>query len=83
MQGKSSALDLAQVELIFFIVAGMGLCFGFLLETALIMQKCFQLLLSSAYSARAFSAPQPPPPARRLGVHKRWGGGTAGTAGPS
>ena len=27
--------------IIFFIVASMGLCFGFVLETALIIQGCF------------------------------------------
>ena len=32
---------LAGVELIFFIVAGMGLCIGFVLETVLIIQGCF------------------------------------------
>jgi len=34
-------LVLAGVELNFFIVAGMGLCFGFVLETVLITQGCF------------------------------------------
>ena len=37
-----SVLVLAGVELIFFIVAGMGLCFGFVLETVLIIQECFR-----------------------------------------
>ena len=47
-QGKTSeiiiltgVLVLAGVKLIFFIVAGMGLCFGFVLETVLITQGCF------------------------------------------
>ena len=34
-------LVLAGIELIFFIVASMGLCFGFVLETVLIIQECF------------------------------------------
>jgi len=34
-------LVLAGVELIFFIVAIMGLCFGFVLETVLVIQGCF------------------------------------------
>ena len=34
-------LILAGIELISFIVAGMGLCFGFVLETVLIIQGCF------------------------------------------
>ena len=34
-------LVLAGIELILFIAASMGLCFGFVLETALITQGCF------------------------------------------
>ena len=34
-------LVLAGVVLIFFIVAGMGICFGLVLETVLIIQGCF------------------------------------------
>jgi len=33
-------LVLAGIELIFFLVAGMGLCFGFVLETELVTQGC-------------------------------------------
>ena len=33
-------LVLAGIELIFFLVAGMGLCFGFVLRTVLITQGC-------------------------------------------
>ena len=36
-----AVLVLAGVEFIFFIVASMGLCFGFVLETVLITQGCF------------------------------------------
>ena len=36
-----AVLVLAGIELIFFIVASMGLCFGFVLETVLITQGCF------------------------------------------
>ena len=36
-----SVLVLAGVELIFFTVASMGLCFEFVLETVLIIQVCF------------------------------------------
>ena len=35
-------LVLAGIELIFSIVACMGLCFGFMLETVLIIQGCFR-----------------------------------------
>ena len=38
----AAVLVLAGIELIFFIVAGMGLCLGFVLETVLIMQGCFR-----------------------------------------
>ena len=36
-----SVLVLAGIELIFFIAASMGLCFGFVLKTVLITQGCF------------------------------------------
>jgi len=32
---------LAGIELVFFIVASMGLCFGFVLKTVLIIPWCF------------------------------------------
>jgi len=38
---RGSMLLLAGVELIFFIVATMKLCFRFVLETVLIIQGCF------------------------------------------
>jgi len=34
-------LVLAGIELIFFLVAGIGLCFGLVLETVLVTQRCF------------------------------------------
>ena len=43
----------------------------------------FWLLLSSAHTVRAFSAPQTTPPVCGLGVHKKLGGDTAQTAEPS
>lgn len=71
-------LILAGMELIFFTVAGVGLCFRFVLKTAMIIEM-FSLLLSSACTA-----PKPflllTPPGRRLVVHKGFGGDTAGTA---
>lgn len=39
--GKLSVLVLAGVKLVFFTVARMRLCFGFALETVVIMQECF------------------------------------------
>ena len=40
-QGVKNVLVLAGIELIFFTVASMGLCFGFVLKTVLIIQGCF------------------------------------------
>ena len=37
----NNVLVWAEVEFIFFIVATMGLCFGFVLRTVLITQGCF------------------------------------------
>lgn len=34
-------LALSGIDLIFFIVAGVGLCFAFMLETGLIIEGCF------------------------------------------
>ena len=39
--GYKGVLILAGVELNVFFVASMGLCFGFMLETVLIIQGCF------------------------------------------
>jgi len=36
-----NVLVLAGIELIFFVVASMRQCFGFVLKTALIIQGCF------------------------------------------
>jgi len=53
----------------FWICAGNGVNRGML-----------SLLLSSAYKVEAFPASHTTLPARRLGVHKKLGGDTAGTA---
>ena len=75
-------LVLAGIKLIFFIVASMGLFFGFVLETV-DNTEMFLLLLGSAYRVKASSASHTTPPASRLGVHKKLGGDTAGTPGPN
>ena len=79
----SDVLVSAGIVLIFFTVASMRLRFGFVLKTVLIIQGCFLLLLSSAYTVKAFPAPHTTPPVSRLGVHKELGGDTAGTADPN
>ena len=76
------ALVLAGIALIFFIVASMGLCFGFVLETVLIIQV-FVTAEQRLHRVKAFAASHPTPPASRLGVHKKLGGDTAGTADPN
>lgn len=67
-----AVLVLARIGLIFFIVAGMGLCFGFLLETALLIQGC------SSYCSAVLTNPQ------EFFSRALAGGAlhTAGTAGP-
>ena len=71
---------LAGIELIFFIVDCMVLCFGFVMKTLLTMQGCF--LLSSAHAVVVFSVFHTASPARRLGVHKKLVGNKARTADP-
>lgn len=58
-------LVFAGAELIF---TGVGLGFGFVQETVLVMQGCIQHWWA-ALTATAFSAPHTAPPARRLGLH--------------
>lgn len=62
---------MAQVELVFFTVAKLGICFGFVLDTVLVIQGYFSLLMSSAYrESRPFLLLTPP--ASNLDVHRRW-----------
>ena len=80
---SSIVLVLAGIELIFFIVASMGLVWV-CAENSVDNTGMFWLLLSPALPrAKGFSAPHPTPPARRLGGHKELGGDTAGTADPN
>ena len=74
---------MAGIELNFFIVACMGLCLGFVLETMLIMQRCFFIAEQCLHRVKAFSASHTALPASRLGVHKKLGGDAAGTADPN
>ena len=66
---------MAGIELIFFRVASVGLCFGFVLETVLITQGYFLVAEQGLHRVKAFSVPHPTPPVSRLGVHKELGGG--------
>ena len=80
---RVAVLVLAGIELNYFIVVCMGLCFGFVLKTVLIMQWCFSycwalltqhwgLFCSSHCPAREYAR-----------VHRKLGGDTAGTADPN
>lgn len=62
---------MAGVELIFPIVAGLGLCFGSVLET-FDFTGVFSLLMSSAYTELS-SVPEFTLPVRRLRMHKELG----------
>jgi len=77
-----AVLSLAGEELNFFIVASMGLCFEFVLQTVLIIQGCVAIAEQFLHSVKAFSAPRATPAASRLGICKRLGGNTARTADP-
>ena len=76
-------LLLAGAELILFTVASRRLCFEFVLETVLIIQDIFAVAEQCLHRFKAFSTSHCNPPARRLGVHEKLGGDTAGIADPS
>lgn len=52
-------LVLVGIELIFFAVAGMGLCLGFVLETVLVTQGCFCYRCTELAQTWGFSVPHP------------------------
>lgn len=74
---SNGVVVLAGVEFI-FIVAGMGLYFGFGKDNT----GMFWLFEQGLPRIKAFCAPHPIPPERRLGVHKELGEDTVGTAVP-
>ena len=78
-----SVLVPARMELIFFLVAGIVLCFGFSLRRTLITQDVLVTAEQCLHKVRAFSAPHTTPPVSRLEVHKKLGGDMARTADPS
>jgi len=73
-------LVLAGVVLIFFLVASTGLRFGFVLETVLLYRDVFTIAEQCLHRVKASSPSYITPPACRLGVPKKLGGHTAGTA---
>ena len=76
-------LVLAGIELIFFMVASMGLCFGFVLKTVLIIQGYFSYSEQCLHRVKVFSASHPTPPARRLGGTRSWEGTQLGQLTPT
>ena len=78
-------LVLAGVELIFFIVASMGLCFGFIcVGNSVGNTGMFQLLLSSAYTAsRPFLLLTPPHQGVGWGCTRSWEGTQLGQLTPT
>lgn len=69
--GVENVLGLSGIELIFFTVAGIGLCLRSVLKTVLVIQRLFFI--------KAFSATCILLIVRRLGTHKELGGNTART----
>ena len=76
-------LVFAGIELISFIVASIGLCFGFVLETQLIIQGCLVTAQQGLHRVKAFSASHPTPPVSRVGVHKKLEGTWLGQLTPT
>ena len=77
-------LVLAGMELSVFIVAGMGLCFGFVLETVFDNTGMFSLLLSSADTEpRAFLLLTPPHQQGGWGGTRSWEGTQPGQLTPT
>ena len=78
-------LVLAGIELIFFIVPSMGLCFGFVPKTVLIDNTgMFLLLLSSAYTeSRLFLLLTPPHKWVGWGCTRSWEGTQLGQLTPT
>lgn len=81
---SSFVLILAGINLIFFVMASMGPCLAFLLDTMLIIQGYLIIPEQYLHNLKDFSeTSQPIPPARKLGVQKKLWGDTDGVADPS
>ena len=75
-------LVLAGIELIVFIAANMGLCFGFVLKTVLIIEV-FTIAEQCLHKAKAFSAPHTTTPASSWGCTRSWEGTQPGQLTPT
>jgi len=65
---------LAGIELIFFILAGMGLCFGFVLKTILITLGCFSCFPAVLTQSGPFLLLVPPHQQVGWGCTRSWEG---------
>lgn len=72
-------LGLAGIELNFFMVGHMMLCFGSVTKTINGLATSEQYL----HSIKVYPAPHTVPPERNLGVHKDLGGNRDGTGNPN
>ena len=68
-------LVLAGIELIFFIVAGMGLRFGFVLKTVLITQGCFHYCRAVLTQSQGLFCVSPHPTSEEAGGAQEVGRG--------
>ena len=78
-----SVLVLAQIELIFFTVASMGLCFWFVPKPVLITQGCFSYRWAVLTQSQGLFCFSPHSTNKRAGGAQGIGGDTAGTADPN
>lgn len=60
------------IKLNFFTVVIMGLCFGFVMKTVLITQRCFLLLSSVSMDSRSFLLLTPPQQRGDWGCTRSW-----------
>ena len=75
-------LVLAGIELIFCIVASMGLCFGFVLKTVLIIQGCFRYCWAALTQSQGLFC-SPPHQRAGWGCTRSWEGTQPGQLTPT
>ena len=79
----NTVLVLAGIELIFFIVASVGLRFGFVLETALVIQACFHYCRAVLRESGPFLLLTPPHQQVGWGCTRSWEGTQLGQLTPT
>ena len=81
---KTFVLVLAGIELIFFIVASMGQCFGFVLKTVLITQRCFSYCWAGLTQSQGLFCFSPQPTSEQAeGGTRSWEGTQPGQLTPT